>query len=91
MSLISFLIWMRASQNLKTDDKGNRKSAAPVQFLLVLRLGGFNHQSSSDRPAHSWSMKPEVHKPLGDVHGFHPARLLEVSHVDYELVSNLQY
>ena len=94
MSLISFLIWMRASQNLDIDcqetvDMGYRNSAEPVQLLFVLRLCGFNHQSSSNRPAHCGRMEPKVHQPLGDVHGLHSARLLEVPNIDDELVSNL--
>ena len=93
MSLISFLIWMRASQNLEINfvDKRMKELREPVQLLLVLGLGGFNHQSSSNGPAHRWCVETKVHQPLGDVDGLHTARLLEVPHVDDELVSNLHY
>ena len=96
MSLISFLIWMRASQNLEKSHQNlmkewTRRVSVPVQLLLVLGLCGLNHQGASHRPAHCGRMEAEVHQPLGDVHRLHARGLLEVAHVDDELVGNLWF
>ena len=96
MSLISFLIWMRASQNLEKIHQNwmkewTRRVSVPVQLLLVLGLCGLNHQGASHRPAHCGRMEAEVHQPLGDVHRLHSRGLLEVAHVDDELVGNLWF
>ena len=94
MSLISFLIWMRASQNLEKRHQNlmkewTRRVSVPVQLLLVLALRGLDHQGASNRPAHGGSVEAEVHQPLGNVDRLHTRGLLEVAHVDDELVGNL--
>ena len=64
--------------------------AEPVQLLLVLRLRGFNHQGPGDGPAHGRGVEAKVHETLGNVDRLHAASLLEVPHVDDELVSHLE-
>ena len=66
-----------------------RRVSVPVQFLLVLRLRGLDHEGASHRPAHGGSVEAEVHQPLGNVDRLHTRGLLEVAHVDDELVGNL--
>ena len=57
-----------------------------VNFDFVLGLGGFDHETTDNRPTHRGRVEAEVHEPLGDVFFGDAGCLLEHAAVENQLV-----
>ena len=61
----------------------NIVKAGGISFTALLVT---NHERPCDGPGHGRRVEAVVHQPLGDVHRLHARALLELAHVDDELV-----
>mmetsp|Transcript_2617 Transcript_2617/g.7893 ORF Transcript_2617/g.7893 Transcript_2617/m.7893 type:complete len:987 (-) Transcript_2617:315-3275(-) len=63
-----------------------QRIAEPVELGLRLGLRRFDHEGSSDGPAHRWGVEAIVDEPLGDILGLNSGRRRDGANVDDELV-----